>query len=150
MTKGPPVASCTECGRPLLDPESIRVGIGPVCRERLGIESGGSVGGGSPCAVADYSHSIIDDVLVIRDRNRGGRNVTNDMERVLADLAQTVDLKDRVVIYRDSMGRYDGVEHHNGLFVRFYSIGGHKARTAIDSAVVIERRRKAKQRRAAL
>lgn len=145
------MARCSECGRPLTDPESVRLGIGPVCREALGPMGVMAVlskrKNETENLLSSYSVSQVDDVLVIKDLNRGGRSLTNDVERVLAELAAKQDLAGQVVIYRDSMGRYDGVEHENGLFKRFYPIGEFRASVAVQSAIVQERRRRAREKR---
>ena len=71
---------------------------------------------------ADYEVQIIDDVFVVTDLDKGGISVTNDIENVLQDLSYSMDLGGRPVIYRDSMGRFDGVNHILGRFVSFSSL----------------------------
>lgn len=71
---------------------------------------------------ADYTYSVEGSVIAIVDLDQGSKSVTNDMENVLADIwAELGDLSGYAVIYRDSMGRWDGVRLV-GLVVQFYSL----------------------------
>lgn len=71
---------------------------------------------------ADYTYTIEGSVIAIIDLDQGSKSVTNDMEHVLDDIrAELGDLAGYSVIYRDSMGRWDGVRLERGL-VEFYSL----------------------------
>lgn len=71
---------------------------------------------------ADYTYTVEGSVIAIIDLDQGSKSVTNDMENVLDDIqAQIGDLSGYAVIYRDSMGRWDGVRLERGL-VEFYSL----------------------------
>lgn len=117
---------CHACGRPLRDPRSVESGIGPVCAERARAIT-------EPRLFrADFFYEIINGVLVLFDRDCGSTSLTNDMERAL--LAVSAELGERmpaVVIYRDSMGRYDRVRHRNGVFGRFEPIGAESLSEAL-------------------
>lgn len=57
-----------------------------------------------------YQAAITDDRIEIVDLDAGGKSVTNDMHNVIADLvAKGVKVDDYLIVYRDSMGRWDGV-----------------------------------------
>lgn len=72
---------------------------------------------------ADYSYSVEGSVIAIVDLDQGSKSVTNDMENVLEDIrAELGDLSGYAVIYRDSMGRWDGVRLV-GRLVEFYALG---------------------------
>lgn len=71
---------------------------------------------------ADYSYTIEDNVIAVIDLDLGSKSVTNDIEKVLEDIrAELGTLAGYAVIYRDSMGRWDGVRLI-GKSVEFYSI----------------------------
>lgn len=71
---------------------------------------------------ADYTYTVAGSVIAIIDLDQGSKSVTNDMEHVLDDIrAEIGDLSGYAVIYRDSMGRWDGVRLERGL-VKFYSL----------------------------
>lgn len=71
---------------------------------------------------ADYTYTVAGSVIAIIDLDQGSKSVTNDMENVLDDIqAELGDLSGYAVIYRDSMGRWDGVRLERGV-VQFYSL----------------------------
>jgi hypothetical protein len=55
---------------------------------------------------AIYSYTVHGDVIAIIDHDQG-KNVTNDAENVIADLAACFDLSKYRVIYRDTRGIWD-------------------------------------------
>lgn len=76
---------------------------------------------------ATFEYEVSDDNIVqIIDLDRGA-SVTNDMENVLADIAQAECLPSLAgchIICRDSMQRWDGVRlDEQGRFQGFYPIG---------------------------
>ncbi len=71
---------------------------------------------------ADYTYTVEGSVIAIIDLDQGSKSVTNDIENVLDDIrAKIGDLAGYSVIYRDSMGRWDGVRLERGV-VEFYSL----------------------------
>ena len=71
---------------------------------------------------ADYSYTVEGSVIAIIDLDQGSKSVTNDMDNVLDDIrAELGDLAGYAVIYRDSMGRWDGVRLV-GSSVEFYAL----------------------------
>lgn len=71
---------------------------------------------------ADYTYTVEGSVIAIVDLDQGSKSVTNDIEHVLDDIrAELGDLAGYAVIYRDSMGRWDGVRLV-GRSVEFYSL----------------------------
>jgi len=71
---------------------------------------------------ADYEVQVIEDVVVVIDQDKGGMSVTNDIENVLQDLSYSMDLGNRPVVYQDSTGTFDGVNHDTGKFTGFYRL----------------------------
>ncbi|WP_077923864.1 hypothetical protein [Spirosoma sp. 209] len=76
---------------------------------------------------ADYTYTVDENIIAIIDLDLGNRSVTNDIDSVLEEIrAEIGDLAGYSVIYRDSMGRWDGVRLVGGTpgrrAVEFYSI----------------------------
>ncbi|KAB7726687.1 hypothetical protein F5984_23965 [Rudanella paleaurantiibacter] len=81
---------------------------------------------------ADYTYTVEGSVIAIVDLDLGNRSVTNDMELVLNEIrAELGDLAGYSVIYRDSMGRWDGVRLVNGV-VCFYGLGEADKESALN------------------
>lgn len=100
---------CRRCGKPLKDPLSQQIGLGPVCRLH---DKNGNAGGPTldMFGGADFTFAIKGPVVVIQDLNSGGRSVTNDLYNVLSAIESEVgSLKDRQLIYKDSFGVWDRV-----------------------------------------
>ena len=70
---------------------------------------------------ASYTARVEDVAIVIEDMNCG-RSVTNDAENVITDLRERGFDLSLPVIYRDTTGRWDGMEVHNGRFAGFYPL----------------------------
>lgn len=79
-------------------------------------------------SLSDYVYRVIGNVVVIYDENNGRMTVTNDIENVLRDIGKTIDLTNMKIIYRDSMGVFDGVTLENE---RFYPIN----KTSLEEAL---------------
>lgn len=71
---------------------------------------------------ARYDARVEDGAVVLEDIG-GGRSVTNDAEAVVADLAARGFDLTLPVIYRDTMGAWDGIAVRGGAFAGFYSLG---------------------------
>ncbi len=128
--------ACEACGRPLSDPESVKAGVGPVCRAhghtRRQLHMWELLAG------ADYESELIGDVLCLIDLDKGGPSLTNAVESVIADLRyQRFDLT-MPVIYRDSRGIWDEIVVQDGRFVGFRSIN---VRSRCEALEIIARRR---------
>lgn len=69
--------------------------------------------------------------LCIEDLNRSGRSVTNDVEKVLAELAKEYGALPAWIIYRDSDGNWDRImATPEGKFIGFSVIeAGHRPKT---------------------
>lgn len=69
-----------------------------------------------------YNHAVMryadHDVLVIED-NGGRRSLTNDIEKVVADISwkDVIDPAKYIIVYRDSAGRWDGWSHAEQAFI---------------------------------
>lgn len=59
---------------------------------------------------------VTEDTIFLVDRNIG-MSVTNDAENVVAEVVN--EYGDKRVIYRDSMGNWDELEHTRGTFDGF-------------------------------
>ena len=71
---------------------------------------------------ADYTYTVEGSIIAIIDLDQGSKSVTNDIENVLDDIrAEIGDLAGYAVIYRDSMGRWDGVRLI-GSSIEFYAL----------------------------
>ena len=84
---------------------------------------------------ANYRMDVAEDgTVVVYDANDGGRSVTNDAEAVLAEIDARIGLGKRLVIYRDTEGTFDGLDHENGAFKGFYPLGRTDLRPALQAA----------------
>lgn len=96
---------CAICGRKLTNPKSIEIGVGPECRMKGKKDTIKRL-----CLFprSEYSIAIKDGILMIMDEG-GPKSVTNDIEEILKDIEDKVDLSKFKIIYRDSMGVWDGI-----------------------------------------
>lgn len=89
-----------------------------------------------PPAVARYGYLLRTgpsggEVLVVIDHDKD-RSVTNDAAAVIAEISQALGgLYDRPVVYRDTQGRYDGIEHDGHRFLGFYPVGTYDQDEAV-------------------
>jgi hypothetical protein len=115
---------CRICKKPLTDFTSVRLGIGPVCRARDGLN-----GELDLIPHADFSVQIVTgDFIYIKDAGGNSKSVTNDAEWVLSKLAADYGLKKRRIFYMDTMGQIDEITHgREGHFTGFKP--GHKGVT---------------------
>jgi len=82
-----------------------------------------------------YTTELTNGVLCITDLNIG-KSVTNDAENVIADLIKGGwDFTTIPVIYRDSIGMWDGLQVLNGRFVGFFQICEDDQLKAVQSAL---------------
>ncbi|MGF6265318.1 hypothetical protein OKW49_006311 [Paraburkholderia youngii] len=92
---------------------------------------------------AQYSYSVEPPFICIIDHNDGARSVTNDAERVIADLvADGFRVDEYVIIYQDSEGVWDRMLTADGAFLCFESVCELKSRRSASS---MARRRIARQ-----
>lgn len=106
-----PNSSCSYCGKALSDPVSVEIGVGPVCRITNKIKEMSEKTENLFASRALFEYGFEGDVLWITDEG-GFKSVTNDMENVLEDIMDTVGhvkLRGNKIMYRDSMGIWDGV-----------------------------------------
>lgn len=121
---------CNCCGKPLSDPVSIDFGIGPICRVKKKTIEQLERTGNLFSNRSDYSFGIDGPVLWIVDNN-GPKSVTNDMENVLAELAKTNVLTNYRIMYKDSMGIWDGVKPNPVTFFPITETEYRKAKEKI-------------------
>jgi len=81
------MASCNICGKPLTDPISIELGIGPVCYVKKKLQEAMSRNENLFANRAEYDYGTSDGVLWIRDRG-GYTAVNNLMEHLRAGILQ--------------------------------------------------------------
>jgi hypothetical protein len=60
--------------------------------------------------------------LIIEDLDLGNKSVTSDIQNVLEAIHKDLEFIPETIIYRDSEGKYDRVEHEKGKFVRFFPV----------------------------
>ena len=81
---------------------------------------------------SDYIYFIKGKVLIIEDSDLGNLSVTNDIQNVLTSIKKDLDFLPETIIYRDSEGNFDGVEHEQGKFKRFYSVNESDLEKALE------------------
>ena len=115
-------AYCYVCKRPLSDPLSVRLGIGPVCRARGGKQE-----------VFDFMRAKTrllkherGKYIYVRDTGCfSGRGVTNDAEYIVGQLYFEYGITDETrVFYMDSEGGIDEILHDGRKFRGFKA--GHE------------------------
>lgn len=77
---------------------------------------------------ASYDWGITQGVVWIEDLDQG-KSVTNDIENVIADIKEHI--LGKPVIYKDSLGVWDGISISNNKFTGFYSINERGLQSAI-------------------
>lgn len=114
--------TCSCCGKPLTDPISVETGMGPVCRITQKQKELSEKTGNLFTNRSEYDYTLRGGILAIEDRG-GMKSVTNDIENVLEDIrrAENVSFSRHLIIYKDSMGIWDGIRLVSGRVV-FYSI----------------------------
>jgi hypothetical protein len=120
-----PSNTCRICKKPLTDFTSVRLGIGPVCRARDGLNMELEL-----IPHADFSVQIVtDNFIYIKDVGDNSKSITNDAEWVLQKLAVDCGgLKKRRIFYMDTMGQIDEIAYDGkGRFIGFKP--GHKGVT---------------------
>jgi hypothetical protein len=105
------LSECKCCGKPLSDPVSVELGIGPVCRVNKKLDELGEKTQNMFANRSMYDWGVRGSVLYITDEG-GYKSVTNDIENVLDDISAEISLQDMSkmkIMYRDSMGIWDGI-----------------------------------------
>jgi len=84
---------------------------------------------------ADIAWRLYGNILVIIDLDSGGPSVTNDAEAVIERFAKAgINVDALRIIYRDSMGQWDGLATRNGRFYCFVPLATKDVGYAIDIA----------------
>lgn len=139
------MTNCAKCGRPLKNPKSMEHGYGPECWSKVtaGIKKERTDGSANR---SDYAYHINSkhgqQALVIEDLDRGGMSVTNNIEAIIAEIADEIgtSIYQMPIVYRDSEGQYDGINGEKLRSDTFYGIGAKEEKDAVKAA--IERRTK--------
>jgi hypothetical protein len=71
-------------------------------------------------------------VLIIEDSDLGNRSVTNDIQNVLQAIKTDLDFLPETIIYKDSLGNFDGVSHDKGKFIKFYPVNDTDIEKALE------------------
>lgn len=74
---------------------------------------------------AEFTFEVIEEVLVIFDKDNGGASVTNDVQNVLDKVQSKIGTLSNIerVIYQDSRGVFDEIRiNDRGEFVGFYPV----------------------------
>lgn len=109
------LAYCRICGRPLTDPVSVELSIGPICRITGKLESMNEKTGNmfANRSEFDYGHDVQSDCIWIIDKG-GMRTVTNDIENVLKDIATNLGedafRTTKKIMYKDAFEIWDGID----------------------------------------
>ena len=105
---------CRICGKPLTDPVSVERGISPECGGKFKRGKHKDQTGNLFAQRAEYDWGVDGHILWIQDRN-GMKSVTNDIEFVLGDIFDSIEkeLFKKLIMYRDSMGIWDGIRLAN-------------------------------------
>lgn len=102
---------CNCCGKPLSDPLSVKLGIGPICRINAKKDHSKNKQPDLFGGIAVYSWGTDGPVLWIKDLGTDHRSVTNDAENVLTEIAIELHpekhLTDFLIMYKDSEGIWD-------------------------------------------
>ena len=72
-------------------------------------------------AKSDYEWGVDRDVVWVRDLDKGGMSVTNNIDAILQHLGQHLPLKEYLLMYCDSRGVWDGLAY-NGISADFFSL----------------------------
>ncbi len=90
---------------------------------------------------SDFTAAVIEDVIVVIDENRGRMSVTNDIENVVAYLFTNAGFGDWPIVYRDSEGRWEGVQiDERRRFKAFRYVGALDVTEAVRKAKELRRR----------
>ena len=130
---------CGRCQRTLKNPKSMERGYGPLCWGKVSKDRKAD-DDRNQAMRSDFTYHTREingtSVLVIIDLDQGGMSVTNNVEAVVKSIAAELgeDIYKRPIIYKDSMGIYDGIDGTN-LASPFYHIGEtDEARAAAKAA----------------
>lgn len=117
------VVSCSKCHRPLKNPLSIELKMGPVCRLTNKIKSMNKESLFAPRSsfiwgfLKPTNPKFIKPIIWIED-NDNGKSVTNDIDNVLRDINQELtmlistdedSILNYLIMYRDTAGVWDGI-----------------------------------------
>lgn len=72
-------------------------------------------------ARSDYEWGIDRDVVWVRDLDRGGMSVTDNIRHILEHLNGHVPVKEYLLMYCDSTGRWDGLAY-SGVGADFFPL----------------------------
>jgi hypothetical protein len=112
---------CRVCKRKLKDITSVKLGIGPICRNR---ERGQQELFSDLHAVYDVVKDTIAFIHIKDIGHMNHKSVTTDIEYVLSELSKQFGIDHRRIFYTDSDGQIDEIIHNGKNFISIKS--GHK------------------------
>jgi hypothetical protein len=84
-----------------------------------------------------YEWGVDNDVIWIKDLDRGGVSVTNNIDSIIAYLSSVIHIKEYMLMYCDSLGIWDEIRIDENHIITFNSIN----EKSYDSAIVMLRGR---------
>jgi hypothetical protein len=126
--------SCEICGKPLSNFNSVKIGIGPICRNKEDKQM--------DLPFENHAKYIIkkatEQYIYIEDTGGPFKTVTNDVEYVLSQLKDSYQLDQARIFYKDSFGDIDEIVHRGGIFRSFKH--GHEGYGAHEFETELKRR----------
>jgi hypothetical protein len=110
------IGRCGICHRTLTNPVHIEAGIGPVCASRIGHSFGKTLPARAEPRATYSMQFVAKDEVLLRDSGQG-RSITNDAERVVADVLARA--PGHRIFYIDTMGACDELVHDGQQFTGF-------------------------------
>ena len=107
---------CRICNKPLSNFNSIKLGIGPICRAEDSKQGDLFMDGHADYTVIDIKKNYI---LIKDNDGRNCKSVTNDAEWVVSELHKQFDVSSKRIFYVDTERRIDELAHENGVFKGF-------------------------------
>jgi len=114
---------CAICKRVITDPQSMKIGIGPVCRGKYGVKGIGRQDNllfenHAVFSIASENDSFV--YIIDRGNNSNAKSVTNDAEWVVSELCELCQNFDKKrLFYMDSCGNIDEIIHIGKTFISF-------------------------------
>ena len=108
--------NCQICGRQLSNFSSVKLGIGPICKEKK-----------NPQMQLPFENHAEYDLITANSQfiyiedtgHHQFKTVTNDVQYVLSSLVKDNSLSNQRVFYKDSSGDIDEIVHTQGVFQQF-------------------------------
>lgn len=128
--------TCSICGKPLSDPISVKIGIGPVCRVHRKTNEMNEKTSNLFSDRSTFAYGFFNNKNILWIEDLGGfKSVTNDIENIMKDIkSEGHDIKNKHIMYKDSYGIWDGIKIENRI-VSFFSINETDIYKAADKLI---------------